>query len=82
MIAFMIEPEIKQHLTDHTKVAHFVAEMRKLGMNEKDTYVYAVRLFIVDLDVLSEVIKSKHHSQGKLLTDQRAPRSWWSRLTG
>ncbi len=72
----MIEPEIKQHLTDHAKITRFVAEMSKLGLSEKDIYGYAVRLFVVDLDVLSDVIRSKHQGH----TDQHAPESWWQRL--
>lgn len=72
----MIEPEIKQHLTDHAKITRFVAEISKLGLSEKDIYGYAVRLFVVDLDVLSDVIRSKHQGH----TDQHAPESWWQRL--
>ena len=73
MIPFMIEHAGKQHLSDHTKVARFVAEMRKLGVTEKDIYGYAVRLFVVDLDVLSSVLRPERYDH----SSQQAPRSWW-----
>jgi hypothetical protein len=60
----MIEPERKRHLIDHAEIAHFVAAISKLGVSEDDIYDYAVRLFVIDLDILSEVLWSRYHGHG------------------
>jgi hypothetical protein len=54
----MIEPERKRHLIDHAEIARFVAEMSKLGVSENAIYDYAVRVFVIDLDILSDVLGS------------------------
>ena len=61
----MIELERKRHLIDHAEIARFVAAISKHGVSEDDIYEYAVRLFVVDLDILSDVIWSKYHGHGE-----------------
>jgi hypothetical protein len=58
----MFESERKRHLIDQAEIARLVAAIIKHGVSEHDIYEYAVRLFVIDLDILSDVIWSKYHS--------------------